>query len=50
MHIYPMLDHGQSLADRSVYSSLYMSDEQISLMKHNTQWIDNAIHFVKEYL
>ena len=50
MHIYPMLDHGQSLSDRSVYHESYMSDENIAKMKHNTQWIDNAIHFVKEYI
>ena len=49
MHIYPMLDHGQSLSDRSVYGE-YMSDENINKMKHNTQWVENAIHFVKEYI
>ena len=49
LHIYPMLDHGQSLSDRSVYGE-YMTDENINKMKHNTQWVDNAIHFVKEYI
>ena len=50
MHIYPMLDHGQSLADYSVYNEQMMSKENIEKMKHNTQWIDNAIHFIKEYI
>ena len=50
MHIYPMLDHGQSLSDRSVYHESYISDEELAKMKHNTQWIDNAIHFIKEYI
>jgi acetyl esterase/lipase len=49
LHIYPMLDHGQSLSDRSVYGE-YMTEENINKMKHNTQWVDNAIHFVKEYI
>lgn len=50
MHIYPMLDHGQSLAERSVYSESYISDEELAKMKYNTQWIANAIHFIKEYV
>lgn len=50
MHIYPILDHGQSLADDSVYGATMMSKENLALMKHNTQWVDNAIHFVKEYV
>ena len=49
MHIYPMLDHGQSLCDASVYGT-NMDKEVLNQMKHNTQWIENAIHFVKEYL
>ncbi|MDY2888336.1 MAG: alpha/beta hydrolase [Candidatus Caccosoma sp.] len=50
MHIYPMLDHGQSLADYSVYTEQMMSKENMEKMKYNTQWIDNAIHFIKEYI
>ncbi len=50
MHIYPMLDHGQSLADESVYNDQIMSKENLNLMKHNTQWMENAIHFIKEYI
>ncbi len=50
MHIYPMLDHGQSLADESVYNSQIISKEQLQLMNYNTQWVDNAIHFIKEYI
>ena len=49
LHIYPMLDHGQALCDRSVYNQ-NTSEEDIVKMKHNTQWVDNAIHFVKEYI
>ncbi|MCI5745722.1 MAG: alpha/beta hydrolase [Erysipelotrichaceae bacterium] len=49
MHIYPMHDHGQSLADDSVYNDA-MSKQILQEMKYNTQWIDNAIHFVKEYI
>lgn len=49
MHIYPMLDHGQALCDRSVYNE-NVSNEEILKMKHNTQWVENAIHFVKEYI
>lgn len=49
MHIYPMLDHGQSLCDASVYGT-NMDKETLNIMKYNTQWIENAIHFVKEYL
>lgn len=50
MHIYPMLDHGQSLADYSVYNEQMMSKENMEKIKHNTQWVDNAIHFIKEYI
>ena len=49
MHIYPMLEHGQSLADDSVYNDAF-SKEDLKLMKHNTQWMENAIHFIKNYL
>lgn len=49
LHIYPMLDHGQALCDRSVYNQ-NTPEEDIVKMKHNTQWVDNAIHFVKEYI
>ena len=48
LHIYPMHDHGQSLSDESVY---YNPDEKfIKEIKYNTQWVDNAIHFIKEYI
>lgn len=50
LHIYPMLDHGQALCDRSVYSKESTDDDTILKMKHNTQWVDNAIHFVQEYI
>lgn len=50
LHIYPMLDHGQSLCDRSVYTKETIDDDTILKMKHNTQWVENAIHFVKEYI
>lgn len=49
MHIYPMHDHGQSLSDSSVYNENY-SQQFIDEIKHNTQWVDNAIHFVEHYI
>lgn len=49
LHIYPMHEHGQSLADRSVYNK-FVNDQKINEMKHNTQWVENAIHFIKEYI
>ena len=50
MHIYPALDHGQSLSDQSVYREGYLSEEDFRKMKYNTQWVENAIHFIKEYV
>lgn len=50
MHIYPMLDHGQSLANKSVYSDGYFDDKTFQLMEYNSHWIELAIHFVKEYI
>lgn len=48
LHIYPMHDHGQSLSDSSVY---YNADKKfLDEIKYNTQWVDNAIHFIKEYI
>lgn len=49
MHIYPMLDHGQSLADKSVYFD-DTSEKDLRLMEYNSKWIDQAIHFIKEYV
>jgi acetyl esterase/lipase len=49
LHIYPMHDHGQSLSDYSVYNENY-TQQFIDEIKHNTQWVDNAIHFVEEYI
>ena len=49
MHIYPMLEHGQSLADDSVYNDNFPK-EDLDLMRHNTQWMENAIHFIKKYV
>ena len=50
LHIYPYGGHGQSLANRTVYSNDSLDDEQIIKHAYNTQWIDNAIHFIKEYI
>lgn len=50
LHVYPMHDHGQALCDRSVYTKEMVNDVVINEMKYNTQWVDNAIHFVKEYI
>ena len=49
LHVYPMHGHGQSVCDRTVYNE-NVSDQIIEEMKYNTQWIGNAIHFIKEYL
>ena len=48
LHIYPMHDHGQSLSDESVYSNV--DQKFLDEIKYNTQWVDNAIHFIKEYI
>ena len=49
MHIYPMHDHGQSLADLSVYNK-NVDMQFINEIAYNSKWIDNAIHFIKEYI
>ena len=48
LHVYPTNDHGISLADRSVYKNA--DDKFIEEMRYNTQWVDNALHFIKEYI
>ena len=50
LHVYPWGGHGQSLANRTVYGPHALTDEQINDHKYNTQWIDQAIHFIKEYI
>ena len=32
-----------------IYNDAF-SKEDLKLMKHNTQWMENAIHFIKNYL
>lgn len=49
LHIYPCGEHGQSLADYSVYNDFYQK-EYLELISYNQQWIDNAIHFIKQYM
>ena len=49
MHVYPMHDHGQALCDETVYYN-NLDKKFIDEIKYNTQWIDNAIHFIKEYI
>ena len=49
MHIFPMLDHGQSLADDSVYNDNFPKND-LEWMKPNSKWIDMAIYFVKKYV
>lgn len=49
MHIYPALDHGQSLADESVYADSFPK-EMLEDMKPNRVWINNAIDFIKKYI
>lgn len=50
VHFYPMLEHGQSLAESYVYLKDYLSKEDFEKMKYNRQWVDQAIHFIKEYI
>ena len=50
LHVYPYGGHGQSLANRTVYGPHALSDEQIEKHAYNTQWINQAIHFIKEYV
>ena len=48
LHFYPMHDHGRSLSDESVNSNV--DQKFLDEKKKNTQWVDNAIHFIKEYI
>lgn len=48
MHIYPFGDHGQATADECVYD--YSNENYIKDIYYNSQWIKDAIHFVKEYM
>ena len=43
-----MYDHGQALCDASV--SFNADEKFIKEIQYNTQWVDNAIHFIKEYI
>lgn len=49
MHVYPMHDHGQSLATRSVYSD-NTSKEMLDDILYNSQWVSDAVHFIKNYI
>lgn len=48
MHIYPYGDHGQSVADDCVYG--INNKEYIDNIQYNKQWVNDAIHFIKEYM
>ena len=51
LHIYPMHDHGQALANDAVYNSKNTPNENfLNEIKYNTQWMENCIHFIKEYI
>ena len=50
MHIYPMHDHGQSLADSSVYTDKMIDQKTLNEMRYNSQWINQAINFIKNYV
>lgn len=47
-HIYPMCDHGLSLADESVFSD-DVDKEYIKEAEPIKEWIDKAIIFIKKY-
>ena len=49
MHVYPIHDHGQALCDETVYYQ-NVDKKFLEEIKYNGQWIDNAIHFVQEYV
>ena len=51
LHIYPMHEHGQSLANDAVYNEVNSpSSNFLNEIKYNTQWMENCIHFIKEYI
>ena len=51
LHIYPMHDHGQALATDAVYNKVNTpSPNFLNEIKYNTQWMENCIHFIKEYI
>ena len=51
LHIYPMHDHGQALANDAVYNSKNIPCPNfLNEIKYNTQWMENCIHFIKEYI
>ena len=51
LHIYPMHDLGQALANDAVYNSKNTPNENfLKEIKYNTQWMENCIHFIKEYI
>ena len=51
LHIYPMHEHGQSLANDAVYNDVNSpSSNFLNEIKYNTQWMENCIHFIKEYI
>lgn len=49
LHIYPKADHGISIADETVYPDS-MDKNYLKEMAYNTQWVKQAIHFIKEYI
>lgn len=49
LHVYPALDHGQSLADESVFADNF-SKEHLEWMRPNRRWIHDAIAFLKNHI
>ena len=46
-----MHDHGQALANDAVYNSKNIPCPNfLNEIKYNTQWMENCIHFIKEYI
>lgn len=50
MHIYPIGDHGLSISDETVYPEGALSKETLDSIKPNTDWVKDAINFVKNYI
>ncbi len=49
LHIYPEGNHGLSLANETVYPDS-VDQSFIKRIAYNTQWLDNMLHFIKNYL
>ena len=49
MHIYPVGNHGISLANETVYRD-DIDKQYLKDIEYSSQWIKQAIHFVDKYI